>query len=132
MSRASRGSSRLDRRGELFSGSNRRLPPPIEVLHDNLVRDNLFVLPHSQFINTSPLTRLPEVFYPSAKRVAPHAKLTFGNPYLSQLAMRVPRHVLFCVRRKSRREVLFAYRRAGFSGSAPRRYRRTAESRYSC
>lgn len=38
-----------------------------------------------------------------------------------------------CVSRKSRREVLFAKGRAGFSGSAPKsRYRRTAYSKYGC
>lgn len=50
-----------------------------------------------------------------------------------------PRRVLVCVKRKIRREVLFAFAQAGFSGSGRgrwrglrRSYRRTAESRYGC
>lgn len=49
------------------------------------------------------------------------------------LVMRPDEAVSFCVRRKARREVLFALRRAGWSGSAQKRFwRRTEESNYSC
>lgn len=48
------------------------------------------------------------------------------------LQVRAPKKVSFCVRRKARREVLFALKRAGFSGSAPHSYRRTAHSHWSC
>lgn len=48
-------------------------------------------------------------------------------------AMRRAKSVDFCVRRKARREVLFAVRRAGFRGSAPKRsYRRSGDSQYRC
>lgn len=55
------------------------------------------------------------------------------------LSVRSPLRVLFCVRRKARREVLFAYSKAGFGGSSPgrrdrsgRKYRRSASSAFSC
>lgn len=54
---------------------------------------------------------------------------------LGALAIAAPSRVQFCVRRKVRREVLFAIRKVGRSGSSPgryRRYRRTGDSRYSC
>lgn len=43
-----------------------------------------------------------------------------------------PRKVLACLRRRRRREVLFALKRAGRRGSAPGPYRRTKFSSYSC
>jgi len=52
---------------------------------------------------------------------------------LSALSVRVPTRVKFCLQRKQRREVLFAFRRAGYGGSAPKRsYRRTQNSQYRC
>lgn len=45
----------------------------------------------------------------------------------------MPSRVAFCVRRKQRREVLFAKRKAGYSGSVRKSYfRRTISSRYGC
>lgn len=51
----------------------------------------------------------------------------------------LPSRVRFCVQRKQRREVLFAYRKAGYSGSGRgrwngfrRSYRRFASSGYAC
>lgn len=44
-----------------------------------------------------------------------------------------PAKVRYCVQRKQRREVLFARRKAGYAGSAPkRRYRRTQSSLWRC
>lgn len=52
---------------------------------------------------------------------------------LSQLSIRVPNRVQFCLRRKARRQVLFALSRAGYGGSAPKRkYFRTQNSQYRC
>lgn len=52
---------------------------------------------------------------------------------LRSLSIRVPTRTRLCLQRRSRREVLFAYRKAGFSGSAPRRhYKRTQNSQYRC
>lgn len=54
---------------------------------------------------------------------------------LLELRMRYPRKVLFCVGRKIRRSVLFAFNKAGYKGSGPGRgymYRRSGNSQYSC
>lgn len=58
---------------------------------------------------------------------------------LRVLRVEVPREVAFCVKRKQRREALFARRQIGFSGSSRGRrrfdgryYRRTVESAYGC
>lgn len=49
------------------------------------------------------------------------------------LRIRAPAKVVFCVRRKERREVLFAKQRAGFRGSAKKRFwRRSQNSQYRC
>lgn len=54
---------------------------------------------------------------------------------LRPLQIRVPMRARFCVQRKQRREVLFAFRRVGYSGSSPGRrntYRRSANSHWRC
>lgn len=79
---------------------------------------------HSDYLEEAKSRRLP------AKPVLLHAKLTARSPYLSQLAMVSPRRVLFCIRRKIRREVMFAIGKNGRNGG--RRYRRTQESQYAC
>lgn len=67
----------------------------------------------------------------------------FRSPFFSQYRQMVglgrmvrnPKRVLFCVKRKIRREVLFAFRRAGFRGSGPgrrRTYRRNGNSSHGC
>lgn len=46
---------------------------------------------------------------------------------------RIPSRVLFCVKRKRRRETLFALKKVGFRGSSPKKhYRRNANSNYGC
>lgn len=40
----------------------------------------------------------------------------FNNPGLSRLAFSIPRNVLICIRRKQRKQVLFATGKAGKSG----------------
>lgn len=61
------------------------------------------------------------------KRIAP---LTLHN-FNTQLSLH-PK-VLVCVKRKQRRETLFALNRAGGAGSAPKRhYKRTIDSQFSC
>lgn len=79
----------------------------------------------------SDVLRRPQIYLPHAKRVG----LLPAGRYsaLRVLQIRTPRKVLFCVRRKQRREVLFAIRRAGYSGSARKPYyRRTVNSQYRC
>lgn len=49
------------------------------------------------------------------------------------LRIRFPLETRLCFNRKQRREVLFAQRKAGFRGSAPKRsYKRSGDSLYSC
>lgn len=79
---------------------------------------------HSDFVASARARAVP------AKPVLLHAKLTGGKPYLSKLAMVSPRRVLFCLRRKIRKEVLFALRKNGRNGG--RVYRRRQESQYAC
>lgn len=79
--------------------------------------------------------RAPVLLSPSPYRHAPEGR--FGRR-LSGLASRVlrvtaPKKVLFCVSRKTRRQVLFAKGRAGFSGSVKKRFfRRDSSSQYRC
>lgn len=78
--------------------------------------------------------------YPPAKpRVARLS--VFGGRAPSLFAgLRAPKRVLFCVRRKIRRESMFALRKIGFRGSSPGRrskfnkkyYQRNYSSQYSC
>lgn len=77
--------------------------------------------------------------YPPAK---PRQRLSvFGGKAPSLFAgLEVNKRVLFCLRRKQRRESLFALRRVGFRGSSPgsrsqynqKYYQRSGDSRYSC
>lgn len=75
---------------------------------------------------------------PAVKPYAPKARRTAnrsGRQYLSQLmqSINAPRNVQFCVRRKIRREVMFAKNVAGRRGvGRGKSWRRTNESRYHC
>lgn len=66
------------------------------------------------------------------RKSSPYAKQVLR--FLSWLPeVHIPSRVAFCVRRKQRREVLFALKRAGYSGSARKgHWRRTAYSKYRC
>lgn len=66
---------------------------------------------------------------PVSARARP--RLRAFPPFLSPvLAIRQPEKVRFCVRRKERREVLFALKRTGKGSRGPRR--RTANSSWRC
>lgn len=70
-----------------------------------------------------------------AKHAVRRSKAVSVWHQLRSLWMRAPSRVRFCVQRKERKEVLFAYRKIGFSGSSPgrfNRYRRTENSAYGC
>lgn len=67
----------------------------------------------------------------------------FRSPFYSQYRQMLslgrmvarPSRVMFCVKRKIRKEVLFAFRKAGYRGSGPgrrRTYRRTGDSSHGC
>lgn len=100
------------------------LPRSSALLASGQEDDALSFVRHSDYMAEAAVRRLP------AKPILLHAKLTARVPYLSQLAMVSPRRVLFCLRRKIRREVIFAIRKNGRNGG--RRYRRTQESQYAC
>lgn len=88
--------------------------------------------PFAQVAPFGPLGRGLSVYYPpyGPRRVVGSQRLYSS---WDTLQIRVPRKAVFCVRRKSRREVLFALRRAGFRGSAPKRhYRRSQDSLWRC
>lgn len=52
---------------------------------------------------------------------------------MARLSFRVPARVKVCVDRKRRREVLFAFGRAGYGGSAKKlHWRRTPDSQWRC
>lgn len=72
-----------------------------------------------------------------------NVRFRFSSPFARQYAqlraigsmVRLPEKVSFCVKRKVRRAVLFAFRRAGYSGSGPgrrRSYRRNSDSLHGC
>lgn len=152
MSRRSRRSSSSLIRGELSYGSQRSWPSAIERLSVNEELNALRSIPNSYFFSDASdehdfphaLTFVPAKQYlPKARRVG-LAAYGVGNLLyqyhrdvapLRKLKMLAPKRVLFCIRRKVRREVLFALRRAGFRGSGPGkggRYRRTQDSQYRC
>lgn len=70
------------------------------------------------------------------KRLSQYRAPTYSPLLPSRIGFRVPERVRLCVERGKRREVLFALRRAGYSGSGPggryAKYRRTGDSAYSC
>lgn len=119
---------------------------------DRLPRAVRLDLERDEDLPALPAHRAPETVYPwASSRLLPDrqrlfsyrpppakprrkARLELGRySSLRVLQMRVPARVDFCIRRKKRREVLFAFRRAGFRGSAGKRFwRRSSSSSYSC
>lgn len=77
------------------------------------------------------LPRVSQRVFRAPPRVSRPAKRGSFSP-LSLLRIFSPKRVVFCVRRKIRKEVLFALGRAGFRGSSPGPYRRTQDSQYKC
>lgn len=70
--------------------------------------------------------------FPAKHAVRRSEAMRLVSPLWRVELKRQPMRVRFCVQRKERREVLFALGRAGFSGSAPGRYRRVVSSNYGC
>lgn len=142
MSRRSSRSTRSFSRGESFLDSQRSWPPAIERLS---VNEELFALsrtPQSYVFGETDarpfshgLTVISgEQVVPKARRVGPAAygAGTIMAPFGS-LRIMAPRRVLFCLRRKVRKEVMFALRIAGKRGvGAGKRWRRTENSQWRC
>lgn len=79
---------------------------------------------HQDFVAGAVARRLP--VFPPAKPLLPLR----SRGVWSALRMLSPRRVLFCLRRRIRREVIFAVRKNGRNGG--RVYRRRVDSQYSC
>lgn len=141
MSRLSRRRSRFDAgEGSVAASSAKALPrvfsDPLALLEDALSADRGFDLGSA------------------AERLQAHRELSdgrffarrsvarFGRPSrprgasswkgLRRLELNAPSRVRFCVARKQRREVLFAWRKVGFRGSSPGPYRRYGSSQWRC
>lgn len=112
----------------LLSRPIRRMPPPTEGIRRirEIVQAPLAV-PSHRLVLSPPTTRV--VYGPKPSLPLPPSRRT---QFLGLNRLLANPRVTMCVRRKQRREVLFAMRRAGFSGSAPGPYRRTNNSSWSC
>lgn len=127
--RRSTAASRLVQAGELPSSSRALALPRVAALSTLYHEDDaLRFIRHDDYMASARTLALPRRF--SAKPNLPYAKLTARGPYLSKLLMSAPKRVLFCLRRKIRKEVIFATKRNGRNGG--RRYRRRQESQYAC
>lgn len=138
---SSRSSSSL-RRGGSFLDPQRSWPPAIERLSINEELAALAVTPNSYFYGETEDRDFPHAltFVPNKQMLAKprpvgpvaYRASTIMAPF-GQLRIFAPRRVLFCLRRKVRKEVLFALRIAGRRGvGAGKRWRRTAESSWRC
>lgn len=123
-------------RGEIYSlSTGEALPPDISRRQHRGTPDIWFSLnrgvPGGSVYPWSPQRRLA-IHTVSPFRSAAALRRSL-DPALTRLQIRVPARVKFCQQRKVRREVLFAMRRAGYSGSAKKRYwRRSQNSQYRC
>lgn len=128
---------RSKRQGELTYGSRRSLPLTHESAQ-RLPEDGLPATVWSSGLGSGGWGRSPHISFVArilaalARRQATPPAKPRSFLSLGQLSFRAPARVRVCVQRKARREVLFAFNRAGFRGSAPGRYRRTQDSQYSC
>lgn len=145
MSRRSSRSTRSFSRGESFLDSQRSWPPAIERLSVNQELAALSAIPDSYVFNDDHgLTLAPALGrtygpdFPPAKRsfrVLPNAAYQYAALMapLNKLRVFAPRRVLFCLRRKVRKEVMFALNIAGKRGvGAGKRWRRTENSNWRC
>lgn len=146
---ARRRSRPVDRGGPELEGPNGTLPPgsgPEFELERGMPRAGVAVYRDGTGAGRTPRLSIRRPPFLSAKptraigrlpsrRVADIRRRLFGHESgLRSFPLPVaPYQVKFCVARKQRREILFAKKKAGFSGSAPkRRYRRTLNSKYRC
>lgn len=150
VSRVSREAIKF-RTGEPLSyGSNWKLPRPQERVPRSVLSRSLIPDAKSRIARLSPAKRTlvlqgrPKALVrssPVSRKV--QGRFVFRSPFFLQQQqlqavgrmVRNPKRVLFCVKRKIRREVLFAFRKAGRSGSGPGRrgkYRRNGNSLHGC
>lgn len=147
MSRRS-GRSRSNAGGDYSSSPNRRLPSANDLLVDGLEAASLVGgLPRrgiqaedaARVWRPAATRRHAEVLLPTPARKAPKATNSILKAPWGSLSHRLryadPRLVLVCLRRKIRREVLFAKNIGGHKHKSPGRggsYRRSKNSNWSC
>lgn len=127
--------------GKAFSGPSRRIPPvslptfrsPLPDLHalDQLRAMVRAVEDRRRFHPLRTLRPAGALKRSSRRIVLPPASNLPGRFPPTGLSFAVPRKVAICVRRKTRREVLFALKKRG-KGSGARRRRRNRFSSISC
>lgn len=77
--------------------------------------------------------RKASVYYPPSRSLPSRISRPSAYDVLRYVRYANPSRVLMCVKRQVRRQVLFAIRKAGFSGSARKKHwRRTRDSFYGC
>lgn len=132
----------IERAGELPRNNSNRLAR-LPRAHENVLRSILGLATQTP---TRGAARPVRAVYPGARRELPklavsRAALTqspakptrLKRPPLYQLNIQAPSRVKFCVRRKIRREVMFARNMAGRRGiGRGKTWRRSENSNYSC
>lgn len=131
-----RSRNRSTRSSVPYSRTSPQLLRPHQLIQSHLPPPRLLPMPVRVFFAPIPTRRKPPIPPRPTKALmsAKHVRPRSTSP-ITQLAsgIQLPKQTLICVRRKQRRETLFAINRAGFSGSAPKRhYHRTDDSYYSC
>lgn len=123
------------RRGEPHFRSRSKLDLPPETFGSSKQRDD-------DWLRQSPVAQ--DSVYPwspsrplRSAMVSPYSQLRGARVLpahlANQLSVKIPDRVKFCVQRKERRETLFALNRAGYSGSAKKRFwNRKKSSQWRC
>lgn len=133
--------ARIRRTGARIYGANviSTLPRPFGVMLDEAERIDR-QLPDDPpltpvFLSTARAEEVRRRFFRPAllsSRVRVQGRQTLRFEVPTALQLRVPDRVRFCLRRKQRKEVLFARRKIGFSGATRGPYRRTGNSLWRC
>lgn len=124
------------RAGEVFTSSSRRLPRSVIWSEpDVFAGASRPVMAQGALPGTAAVAVVPQRRFP-AKQVLRKSAISqrLNNlAFVNELRFSAPSAVKACVRRHERREVLFAQRKAGFSGSAKKRHwLRSSSSNYKC
>lgn len=135
--------------GSRFTGPGRRNRVPRSVQSSLMSGRRPGITLSVRLLNRPPAKRVLQLQVPRQRvvRATPRSSkvgaFRFRSPFALQYRkmvalgqmVRRPERVLFCLKRKVRREVLFAFRRAGYRGSGPgrrRTYRRNGNSLHGC